>query len=237
VVEAVSLHIRGLSQRDVADHMWQHHRVRMSPGMVNRWTREYAPLLDGYVETLRPRIAGNVHVDEVVVKVRGRSAWRWGAIDRTTRYVLPRNLTSRRTYEDGAKPLHRRMKRSCEGLPPRIVSDRLGHYRKAYNKHFLNTGVKMVHGVPIACGEHGLEHNDYPKERDNARIRQRTKTMRGFKSHPGAEAFLDLLDVQHNFIRPSMALKGGYLADAAGIHLPLGRNRLMSLIHLASRAS
>lgn len=80
--------------------------------------------------------------------------------------------------------------------------------------------MRIVHGVPIACRKRGMEHNNNPKERDNARIRQRTKTMRGFKFHECAEAFLNLLDVVHNFIRPSLALKGGCPPEAAGMHLP-----------------
>ncbi len=42
VVEALSLHLRGMSERDVSDHLWRHHGVRVSPGTVNRWVLEYA---------------------------------------------------------------------------------------------------------------------------------------------------------------------------------------------------
>jgi len=82
--------------------------------------------------------------------------------------------------------------------------------------------------------KHRKEHNNNPAERGNGRVKQRIKTKRGFNSHHGAEAFLDLLDVHHNYIKPSMALKGRYPAEEAGINLGFGRNRLLDLIQLAS---
>ena len=60
--------------------------------------------------------------------------------------------------------------------------------------------------------------------------------MRGFKSHNPCRRFLDMLDIMHNFIKPSMALRGGYPAEEAGIKLQLGRNRLLSLIQLSAAA-
>ncbi len=168
------------------------------------------------MEALRPQIVGNVHVDEVVGKVGGRNAWRWGAIDSHTRYVISG-------------------KHVCRGSPPRIVSDKLGHYGKAFHKYFLHTGTVMVHGVPIACRKRGLKYSN-PAERDNGRVRQRTKTLRGFKAHLSAEAFLDLLDPAQ-LHRAQYGLGGRLPVGAAGIHLPLGRNRLLSFIYLASLAA
>jgi len=45
-----------------------------------------------------------------------------------------------------------------------------------------------------------------------------------------------MLDGMHNFIKPSMALRGGYPAQEAGIKLQLGRNRLLSLIQRSAAA-
>jgi len=115
-----------------------------------------------------------------------------------------------RSYRLGTAPLYGKLRDGCEGLPPRIVTDKLGHYRRAFNKYFYHTGVKLVHGVPIACRKHRLKHNNNPIERENQRIKTRTKTMRGFKSHNPCRRFLDMLDIMHNFIKPNMALRGGY---------------------------
>jgi hypothetical protein len=60
--------------------------------------------------------------------------------------------------------------------------------------------------------------------------------MRGFKSHISCRRFLAMLDTMHNFIKPNMALRGGYPAEEAGIKLPLGRNRILSLIQTSAMA-
>ncbi|MEE9151794.1 MAG: DDE-type integrase/transposase/recombinase, partial [Thermoplasmata archaeon] len=217
-----------------ADHMWQIHGAKMHRTTVTRWNAEYSYLVKNYTDRLEPEIKGNTHSDEVIVKVCGHKEHRWGVIDTKTKYKISGRLTKKRTYKDGAKPLYYKLKHKCKGIPPKIISDKLGHYRKAFNKYFYRTTAKMVHGVPIACKKYGLEHNNNPAERDNARVKQRTKTMRGFGAHKTAEAFLDMLDIHHNYIKPSMSLDGRYPAEEAGIYLNLGRNRLLSLIHLAS---
>jgi transposase-like protein len=216
--------------------MWQSHGVSVDGGTIHRWLEDYSTRLHRFLSFLKPRLRGSVHADEVVVKVRGGGSYSWGAIDRRTRFKISGPLTSTRSYRLGAAPLYETLRDRCDGLPSRIVTDKLGHYRRAFNKYFYHTGVRMVHGVPIACRKHRLKHNNNPIERENQRIKARTKTMRGFKNRIACKRFLDMLDVMHNFIKPSMALRGGYPAEEAGIKLQLGRDRLLSLIQLSAAA-
>jgi transposase-like protein len=209
IAESLSLHLRGCSESDAASHMWQSHGVRVNGGTIHRWLEDYAAHLNKFLRLLKPKLRGSVHADEVVVKVKRCNDYSWGAIDKRTRYKISGPLTLTRSYRLGAKPLYETLRDRCEGLPPRIVSDKLGHYRRAFNKYFYHTGVRMVHGVPIASRRHGLKHNNNPIERENQRVKARTKTMRGFKSHISCKRFLDMLDIMHNFIKPSMALRGG----------------------------
>lgn len=234
IAESVSLHLRGCSESDVVDHMWQTHGVRVDDGTIQRWIQDYSTLLCKFLNRLKPRLRGSVHADEVMVRVNRCHDYSWGAVDRETRYKISGPLTLTRSYTLGAKPLFMKLRDDCQGLPPRIVTDKLGHYRRAYNKYFFHTGVRMVHGVPIACRRYGLKHNNNPIERENQRIKTRTKTMRGFKSHSSCKQFLTMLDVMHNHIKPSMALSGSYPAERAGIKLPLTRNRLLSLIQISA---
>ncbi len=237
IAESLSLHLRGCSASDGADHLWQTHRVLLDCRPVHRWIGDYSSRLAWFLSIHRPRLRGSIHTDEVIVKVKGQRAYRWGAIDKRTRYKISGPLTLTRSYSLGAKPLFAKLRDQCEGVPPRIVSDKLGHYRLAFNKYFYHTGVKLVHGVRIACRKHGLRYNNNPIERETQRIKARTKTMRGFKSHLSCSNFLDMLDIMHNFIKPSMALRGRYPAEKAGIKLPLERNRILSLIQISATAS
>ena len=111
-----------------------------------------------------------------------------------------------------------------------FVSDKFHNYKTAWRKHFFRV-TKLVFGVPIACHKYGLEHNNNPIERYNGSIKSRTKIMRGgFRSDEGGEAFTNFKRVIHNFVNPHHELNGKTPAEAAEIRLPLGRNKLLSLI-------
>jgi len=115
-----------------------------------------------------------------------------------------------------------------------FVSDKLWQYRTAFNRYFYRI-ARLVHGVPIASKQYGLKHNNNTIERHNQDIKQRYKTMRHFKSFASAEAFLTLRRAVYNHVRTHQELKG-IPAEAAGIRLKLGRNRLHDLIRLCSAA-
>lgn len=234
IVGALALYIMGLSENNVVDYFWQQLAIKFSTSSLFRWKLEYSKRIKGFVDKFVPEIKGAVHTDEVIVKVNRKKGWRWGCIDRVTKFKISGRLTRWRSYEDGTRPLFKKLKYHTRGHIPKIISDKLGHYKKAFNKYFYNTETKLVHGVPIAYKKHGLKYNNNPAERDNQRVKQRYKTMKGFKSYIAADATLDLLDIHHNFIKPSMALGRDYPAEHASIHLPLDRNRLLSLITLAS---
>lgn len=60
--------------------------------------------------------------------------------------------------------------------------------------------------------------------------------MRGeFDSFKGAEAFMNLKHIIHNFVNPHQQLKGKTPAEAAEINLKLGRNKLLNLIRYMTR--
>ncbi|MBI3190311.1 transposase, partial [archaeon] len=82
---------------------------------------------------------------------------------------------------------------------------------------------------------YGLKHNNNPIERYNGDIKDRTKTMRDFRSHEGARIFLDMKRTVHNFENPHRSLKGKTPAEAADIDLKLGRRKLLNLIKYVSR--
>lgn len=116
-----------------------------------------------------------------------------------------------------------------------FVCDQFWNYRTAWSKLFFRTN-KLVAGVPIACYKYGLEHNNNPIERYNGKIKDRIKVMRGgFNSFEGAEAFLNMRRVIHNFVNPHQGLKGKTPAEMAEINLTLGRNKLLKLIRWTRR--
>ncbi len=92
-------------------------------------------------------------------------------------------------------------------------------------------------GIPIKLQKHGVKHNNNPIERYNGKIKDRIKIIRGgFGSNQGAEYFLNLGHVVHNFVNPHQELNEGTPAEEAEIKLQLGRNKLLELIKHVARS-
>lgn len=111
-----------------------------------------------------------------------------------------------------------------------FICDGFENYKSAFNKLFRRT-AKLTFGVPIACKKYGLKHNNNYAERYNGKLEDRIKTIRGgFGSFRGAEEFMNLRRVIHNFVKSNQQLQGKTPAEMAEIFLPLKRNRLLGLI-------
>ena len=94
-----------------------------------------------------------------------------------------------------------------------------------------------MHGVPIKAKAVGLKYNNNPIERYNGKIKDRIKVMRGgFGSFEGAETFMNLRHIIHNFVNPHQGLKGKTPSEVAEIKLKLGRNKLLELIKYVRRS-
>lgn len=180
------------------------------------------------------------------MKVKGKDCYDLNCIDHVTKYVTAHLFVEKRTIEK-CKEFLRQVKVTCydqilerykqEKHKPKkkrklitFVSDGFENYRTAFSKLFRRT-AKLVFGVPIACKKYGLKHNNNSVERYNGDLKDRIKVMRGgFGSFEGAEAFMNLKRVIHNFVNPHQELKGRTPAEAAEVKLLLGRNKLLGLI-------
>ena len=117
-----------------------------------------------------------------------------------------------------------------------FVSDKFGNYKYAWSK-IISRVTNLVFGVLIACRKYGMEHNNNAIESYNGYLKSRIKIMRGgFRSDEGAQAFLNMKRLIHNFVNPHQTLKGKTPAEAAEINLPLRRNRLLSLIKYVAKS-
>lgn len=115
-----------------------------------------------------------------------------------------------------------------------FVSDKFANYRNAWRKLFYRV-TELRFGVPIACKKYGLRHNNNPIERHNREIGRRVDTLNVFQTHIGASATLTLCKFVYNYVTPHTSLGGKTPAEAAGLNLPLGQNKLQGLISLARK--
>ena len=198
------------------------------------------------MELFTPLIKGRIHMDEKCVKVGLEQNYDLNAIDSKTKYIHAHLFVKRRTFEEVVLFL-REIKVTVYGQildiyqkqrykPPEkrrlvtFVSDKFENYRNAFNKLFYRV-AELRFGVPIGSKKYGLKHNNNAIERYNEDINQRYKIMRHFKSFESAAAFLEMRRIIHNFVNPHMELGGITPADAAGIKIPLGDDKLLSLIN------
>lgn len=194
---------------------------------------------------VNPTIKGRIHYDEKYIGVGKENGYDLNAIDSKTKYILAHFYVVKRSFTKCVMFL-RQIKITCyeqilevyekeKHKPTKkrklitFVSDKFGNYKGAFNKLFYRV-CKLSFGVPIACKKYRLKYNNNPIERYNGDIKDRIKNMRDFGSHEGAEYFLNLKHIVHNFVNPHMSLKGKTPAEEAKVDLKLGRRKLLNLI-------
>lgn len=236
IAVAIDLYRQGLSCEKVSTFLLQHFQVKVSARTVLNWVNKYSKVLQEVLKETKPAVRGTVHLDEKLVKVKGKHQRYWGAKDARTKFRLASHL-SRSAETKHAYRLFQRMIHGSTGRFRLLVSDKLGAYQRAFNKCFLGgardprrKGTRLNHGVPIACRKHGLKRNNNPIERDNPRIGRRVVLTRGFKDEESAWNILQLMDIGYNFLDPHWGLGGRTPAWAAGIRSCLDPNPLMGMI-------
>jgi transposase-like protein len=168
-----------------------------------------------------------------------KNTYRWRAKDSKTKLKLFGLLTEQRSYENGAKVLFKSIKnkygaqfieRAKQGKKIIFVSDKLGHYKKGFNKYFRYI-AELRFGISIKQKKHGYKHNNNVIERDNREVKQRYYPMIGFKELNSANNVLDLLDTYDNYIEDK---ENKTPAQRAGIELNLGkRYQFLNLIKVS----
>ncbi|ASP23477.1 DDE domain protein (plasmid) [Antarctobacter heliothermus] len=88
-----------LSLREVQEMMLAR-GVDVSYETIRRWTVKFGPLSAHVLRRRQPRPSDIWHLDEVVVKIAGRSYWLWRAVDQHG-VVLKEILQSRRDKRAG----------------------------------------------------------------------------------------------------------------------------------------
>ena len=200
---------------------------------------------------MHPAIKGRIHYDEKYVEVLKGFGYDLNAIDSITKFVLAHLFVDKRTKKNCEKflgqiktncypqILERYLSEKHKKVEDRklfeFVCDGFANYKTAFDKLFRRT-AKLKFGVPIACKKYGLEHNNNYAERYNGKLEDRIKTIRGgFGSFEGAELFMNLRRVIHNFVKSNQQLQGKTPAEMADIKLKLERNKLLSLIEYCAK--
>ncbi|MDI3498228.1 IS6 family transposase [Archaeoglobus sp.] len=224
VAAALDLYFKGLSLRQISQHLKHAFGVEVSHVTVRNWVKKYVMLVDSFLSDLKLPTSERWHADETVVKVEDRHMLIWTLIDSETRMIIATNVSKYRGVEE-ALNLLKKGREIVHSPPDEIVTDGLKSYRKAVEELF--EGRDIIH-VQSSLRK-GLNNKIERLFRD---LKIRSK-ISGFRSEEGVEIFADGYRIHHNFLRAHQSLNNKTPAQAAG--LIEDELSWLDLIRLASR--
>ena len=181
-----------LTLRDLGE-MFLQRGIVFSHEAVRDWEAKLAPVLAGELRRRRRGRGGargrHWHVDETYLKVRGRWAYLYRAIDRDGNLVD--TMLSERRDMAAARAFFRSAKAAKGVTPDRVTTDGHGSYPRAIRTVL---GRRVVHRTS-AYRNNGLEQ-------DHRGVKGRIRCMRGFKSFDSAGRFCRSHDELRDFLRP-----------------------------------
>jgi len=224
----MDLWFKGVSMRKIKDHISQFYDIQIGKSTIQRWISKFVEELNKKTEGMNPRLLDTLHVDEQIIKSKGKNVYCWNAMDKDTRFLMASNVTFGRKKKDARKLM---MKMRNNRVHPRqIVTDQLGSYSPAIVKvfgnstmHIRNPSIRNVHSSNNVIERY---HNTF---------RERDKIIRGFKSNKTAQNLIDGYRLYYNFIRIHQGL-GMTPAEKAGL-IALDGNRWIGLLSMNNKYS
>jgi transposase-like protein len=186
IQHAVWLYARfTLSFRDVEDLLAER-GIDISNETVRRWFLKFGRLIARNLRNSRPQPSARWHLDEMVIKIRGRKHWLWRAVDDEGE-VLDFLVQPRRCAKSARRLLRKLLKKQGYA-PTRITTDKLKSYAVAIRNQRLS-----------AFHDQGLRANNRA-ENSHQPVRGRERKQQRFKSPASAQRFLAIhAAVQNTF--------------------------------------
>jgi transposase-like protein len=184
IQHAVWLYARfTLSFRDIEDLLAER-GIDVSNETVRRWFLKFGRLISGNLRRSCPRATARWHLDEMVIKIRGRRYWLWRAVDDEGE-VLDFLVQPQRCAKSARRLLRKLLKKQGYA-PKRITTDKLRSYAVAIRSERLT-----------AAHDQGLRANNRA-ENSHQPIRRRERKLQRFKSPGSAQRFLSIHAVVYN---------------------------------------
>jgi putative transposase len=179
-------HRFALSLRDVEDLLAER-GITVSYETIRDWVGRFGRQFAARIRRDRPAPSDKWHLDEVVVRINGRTHWLWRAVDANSD-VLDILVQSRRDKAAALRFLRKLLKRW--GRPRVMVTDKLRSYSAA----------KAEIAPQLEHRQHkGLNNRS---EASHRHTRRREKIMGRFKSPRQAQRFLSAHDQTACMFRP-----------------------------------
>ena len=157
--------------------------IDVSYATIRRWIVKFGPTIARGLRRRQSQPGDIWHLDEVVVKIKGRKFWLWRAVDQNG-VVLDEILQRRRDKKAAKRLLYRLMKKQGR-TPKRFITDKLRSYGAAKRE--------------IAPGVEHRSHKGLNNRAENSHLpfRKRERAMQGYRSPGSLQRFLSI----HSAIR------------------------------------
>lgn len=176
-----------LSLRDVQEMMAER-GVLVTYETIHQWCRKFGQTYANGLRRRRGRPGDKWHLDEVFIKIAGKTHYLWRAVDQHGA-VLDILVTSRRDAK-AATRFFRKLLKKLEYAPRVLVTDKLRSYGVAHRR--LTPGVAHRRSKYL---NNRAENSHQP-------TRQRERAMKKFRTPGGAQRFLSAFSGISPHFRP-----------------------------------
>ena len=166
-----------LSFRDL-EELLAKRGVDASNETIRRWFLKFGRSTARNLRQSHPQPSRHWHLDEMVIKIRGRRHWLWRAVDDEGE-VLDFLVQSRRNVKAARRRLRKLLKKQVFA-PERVTTDRLRSYPAAIRQERLS-----------AFHDQELRANNRAKNSDQP-VRRRERKLQSLKSSGSAQRFLSV---------------------------------------------
>jgi putative transposase len=176
-----------LSLREVEEMMLAR-GVVVTYESIHQWCRKFGQAFANGLRRRRPRPGDKWHLDEVFIKIKGKTNYLWRAVDQDGN-VLDILVTSRRDAK-AATRFFRKLLRELRSVPRVLVTDKLASYGVAHRRL-----IRSVEHRRSKYLNNRAENSHQP-------TRQRERAMKKFTSPGGAQRFLSAFSGISPHFRP-----------------------------------
>jgi transposase-like protein len=173
--------------------------VTVDHSTLNRWVIKYAPEVEKQFRCHQRPVGRSWRVDETYVKIKGRWAYLYRAVDKAGQTV-DFLLTPQRDRAAAEALLRKAIHQ--QGLPEKITIDRSGSNTAAINRY------NRVHKTAIVIRQSKYLNNLI--EQNHRAVKRVVRPMLGFKSFWSARCTIAGIEVMH-------AIRKGQLANSGAV--------------------
>ena len=202
ILHAVFFYVRyAVSYRDLEEILAER-GVQVDHATLNRWVVKYAPQIAAQAQARKRQTAKSWRVDETYIKVKGRWAYLYRAVDRNGK-TLDFLLSEHRDLAAARRFLRRAI--AANGVPDRVVIDKSG--ANLAGLHAVNVILKFT-GAGKTIKILQVKYLNNLLEQDHRFIKKITAPMRGFKAFHSATATLAGIEAAHMIRKGQIPAKG-----------------------------